>query len=161
MTNFRIILFAAVLLPAGSLPTQANTERSPEPVPSAAAQMFGQLESGDWRNWIEKAEALDYLSRYEVPDAAPAVQKVLDDMDPNNRWLRGRAVIAMARIDPALYETILARPGVRPMDFTGRPMKGFIFVDPIAIDREEDLAYFIDLALQWNPHAKASKKKSS
>ena len=67
----------------------------------------------------------------------------------------------MARIDPALYETILARPGVRPMDFTGRPMKGFIFVDTIAIDREEDLAYFIDLALQWNPHAKASKKKSS
>ncbi len=107
MTNFRIILFAAVLLPAGSLPTQANTERSPEPVPSAAAQMFGQLESGDWRNWIEKAEALDYLSRYEVPDAAPAVQKVLDDMDPNNRWLRGRAVIAMARIDPANAITLV------------------------------------------------------
>ncbi|MGB1142228.1 MAG: HEAT repeat domain-containing protein, partial [Halioglobus sp.] len=62
--------------------------------------MFAQLEFGDWRNWIEKAEALDYLSRYDVPNAGPAVQKVLDNKHPNNRWLRGQAVIAMARIDP-------------------------------------------------------------
>jgi len=59
--------------------------------------MFMQLETGDW---ILKAEALDYLSRYDVPNAGPAVQKVLDDKDPNNRWLRGQAVIAMARIAP-------------------------------------------------------------
>ncbi len=78
----------------------AQTVRLPEPVPSAAAQMFAQLEAGDWRNWIEKAEALDYLSRYDVAGAAPAVQKVLDDKHPNDRWLRGQAVIAMARIDP-------------------------------------------------------------
>ncbi len=62
--------------------------------------MFAQLEAGDWRNWIPKAEALDYLSRYDVPNAGPAVQKILDDKHPNNRWLRGQAVIAMARIDP-------------------------------------------------------------
>ncbi|MFZ9935830.1 MAG: HEAT repeat domain-containing protein [Luteolibacter sp.] len=69
--------------------------------------MFRQLEAGDWRNWIEKAEALDYLSRYDVPDAAPAVQKVLDDKHPNHCWLRGRAVIAMARIDPSNAITLV------------------------------------------------------
>lgn len=85
------------------MPTLASSApaRAPEPVPSAAAQMFVQLEAGDWRNWIEKAEALDYLSRYDVPNAGPAVQKILDDKNANNRWLRGQAVIAMARIEPA------------------------------------------------------------
>jgi len=77
-----------------------HAQRLPEPMPSAAAQMFEQLETGDWRNWIGKAEALDYLSRYNVPNAEPAVQKILDDKHPNNRWLRGQAVIAMARIAP-------------------------------------------------------------
>jgi hypothetical protein len=30
----------------------------------------------------------------------------------------------MCRIDPAIYEAVLEKPGCRPMDFTGRPMKG-------------------------------------
>ncbi len=94
----RFILPVLLLLPALS---SAQTARLPEPVPSAAAQMFEQLEAGDWRNWIPKAEALDYLSRYDVPNAKPAVQKILDDKNANNRWLRGQAVIAMARIHPA------------------------------------------------------------
>lgn len=94
---FRSIVLVLCLLPCT---VSVQAERLPEPTPSAAAQMFAQLETGDWRNWIPKAEALDYLSRYEVSNAQPAVQKVLDDKHPNNRWLRGQAVIAMARIDP-------------------------------------------------------------
>jgi len=31
----------------------------------------------------------------------------------------------MVRWDPAGYEAALNRPGVAPMDFTGRPMKRF------------------------------------
>jgi len=104
------IAVATLLLPC----LAAAAARLPEPVPSAAAQMFEQLESGDGRNWIEKAEALDYLSRYDVPDAAPAVQKVLNDKDPNNRWLRGRAVIAMARIDPANAIALVQASAVDP-----------------------------------------------
>ncbi len=77
----------------------AQTALLPEPVPSTAAQMFEQLESGDWRNWIEKAEALDYLSRYDVPGAATAVKVILDNKHPNYGWLRGRALAAMTRID--------------------------------------------------------------
>ena len=45
------------------------------------------------------------------------------------------------------------------MDFTGRPMRGYIFVTPEGCDKEEDLEYWIDLCLQFNPHAKASKSK--
>jgi hypothetical protein len=36
----------------------------------------------------------------------------------------------MARIDPEKYEAALAKKGCREMYFTGRPMKGFVFVSP-------------------------------
>lgn len=64
----------------------------------------------------------------------------------------------MVRIDPGKNEQELQRPGARPMDFTGKSMKGFIVIDPAHIDMDEDLEYWIDLALEFNPKAKASKK---
>lgn len=65
----------------------------------------------------------------------------------------------MARIDPEAESEALEREGARPMDFTGRRMKGFVFVGGEGIDKEDDLEYWIDLALAFNPFAKASKKK--
>jgi TfoX/Sxy family transcriptional regulator of competence genes len=66
----------------------------------------------------------------------------------------------MARIDPDKYGEALKKKGCKEMDFTGRAMKGFVFVDPEGIDFEEDLDYWVDLCLEFNPKAKASKKKS-
>jgi TfoX/Sxy family transcriptional regulator of competence genes len=34
----------------------------------------------------------------------------------------------MVRVGPDRYEEALAKPHVRPMDFTGRPMKGYVYV---------------------------------
>jgi TfoX/Sxy family transcriptional regulator of competence genes len=65
----------------------------------------------------------------------------------------------MARIDPDIYETALSRYGCKPMDFTGKRMKGYVFVEPEGIDQEEDLEYWLELALEFNPRAKSSKKK--
>jgi len=67
----------------------------------------------------------------------------------------------MARIDPAVYEQALTREGAREMDFTGRPMKGFVFVEPEGIDEDEDLAAWLELCLDFNPRAKSSRKKKS
>lgn len=64
----------------------------------------------------------------------------------------------MARIDPEQYQEALNKEGCREMNFTGRPMKGFVFVDAPSIDLEENLEYWIDLALEYNPKAKKSKK---
>jgi hypothetical protein len=36
----------------------------------------------------------------------------------------------MARVGPDNYEAALNRPHVRRMDFTGKPMRGYVFVDP-------------------------------
>jgi len=52
----------------------------------------------------------------------------------------------MARIGPAAYGAALARPNVRPMDFTGRPMKGYVFVDPPGHERDDDLAEWVGAA---------------
>lgn len=65
----------------------------------------------------------------------------------------------MARIDPDLFQLALNRTGCHEMDFTGRPMKGFVFVDPEGTDMDEDLEYWIQLCLDFNPKAKSSKKK--
>ncbi len=65
----------------------------------------------------------------------------------------------MARIDPEIYEDALEQTGVREMDFTKKPMKGWIYVGPDGIDMEDDLASWIQLALDFNPKAKSSKKR--
>jgi len=67
----------------------------------------------------------------------------------------------MVRFDPELEEAALGRKGAREMDFTGRPMKGYVFVDPTGTDTAARLRYWIDLALDYNPRAKQSKKRSS
>jgi TfoX/Sxy family transcriptional regulator of competence genes len=64
----------------------------------------------------------------------------------------------MARIDPDIYDTALKRKGCREMDFTKRPMKGFVFVEPEGTDMDRDLESWIQLALDYNSKAKSSKK---
>ncbi len=67
----------------------------------------------------------------------------------------------MVRIDPAVYEEVLEKEGCRPMDFTGRVMKGYVFVDAAAVTTKKKLEYWINLALAYNKIAKPSKKKTS
>jgi len=52
----------------------------------------------------------------------------------------------MIRLDPEEAERALAEEHVRPMDFTGRPMKGFAFVSPGGTDSDEALAGWVELA---------------
>ena len=66
----------------------------------------------------------------------------------------------MARIDPEAYQESLQKKGCREMNFTGRPMKGFIFLSDEATDLDNDLYYWLQLALDFNPKAKASKKRT-
>ena len=61
----------------------------------------------------------------------------------------------VVRIGPKKYEKALTEPNVRPMDLTGRPLKGIIYVDPDGYRKEEDLAKWvkqgIDFALSLPP----------
>ncbi len=66
----------------------------------------------------------------------------------------------MARIGPEAYEDALTRKGCRPMDFTGRPMRGFVFVGLEGLESKKDLDFWLELALAYNPIAKKASKKS-
>jgi hypothetical protein len=65
----------------------------------------------------------------------------------------------MARIGPDFYDKALMMDHCIEMKFTGRPMKGYVWVEPAGIDLEEDLDFWIQKALEFNPKAKSSKKK--
>jgi hypothetical protein len=65
----------------------------------------------------------------------------------------------MARIGPDAYVDALSRRGCRPMDFTGRPMRGFVFVERDALKSDKELASWLELALVYNSIAKKSGRK--
>lgn len=66
----------------------------------------------------------------------------------------------MARIHPDFYEKALTMKGCNEMNFTGRPMKGFVFINEEGHDMENDLEFWIQKCLDFNPLAKSSKKKT-
>ena len=67
----------------------------------------------------------------------------------------------MVRLDPAKYDEVILKEGCKPMDFTGKVMKGYVFVDTNALDTKKKLGYWVNLALEFNKIAKSSRKKAS
>lgn len=65
----------------------------------------------------------------------------------------------MVRLDPARYEEALEKEGCKPMDFTGKIMKGYVFVDVDTLNTKKKLDYWVQMALEFNSQAKASAKK--
>ena len=55
----------------------------------------------------------------------------------------------VVRVDPDSYENALAKPHARPMDFTGRPLKGMVYVGPEGYRTDEELKYWLDQALSF------------
>jgi TfoX/Sxy family transcriptional regulator of competence genes len=65
----------------------------------------------------------------------------------------------MIRFNPELTDEIMEKNGASPMDFTGRVMKGYAFVDINELNTRKKLEYWISLALEYNKIAKASKSR--
>jgi len=45
----------------------------------------------------------------------------------------------MVRINPEVQNEFLQEKGCRIMDFTNRPMKGYLYVSPEGVDMDDDL----------------------
>jgi TfoX/Sxy family transcriptional regulator of competence genes len=67
----------------------------------------------------------------------------------------------MVRLNPLKYEEAMEQEGCKPMDFTGRIMKGYVFVDAEVLNTKKKLEYWVKLALEFNKIAKASKRAVS
>ncbi len=55
----------------------------------------------------------------------------------------------VVRVGKAGHEAALARPHTRVMDFTGKPMEGWIYVAPAAVESDADLAGWVELGLEF------------
>ena len=53
----------------------------------------------------------------------------------------------MVRVGKDAHDEALARPHARTMDFTGRPMRGYVFVSPPGFAEDRDLARWFERAL--------------
>ena len=51
--------------------------------------------------------------------------------------------VLMARVGPQRYAGALQQPHVRPMDFTGKPLTGYVYVDPPGIAEDDALAAWV------------------
>jgi len=55
----------------------------------------------------------------------------------------------MVRVGPERYDDALARPHARPMDFTGRPMRGMVYVEPEGCRTDEGLKWWVEQGLNF------------
>jgi TfoX/Sxy family transcriptional regulator of competence genes len=55
----------------------------------------------------------------------------------------------MVRVDPDAYDRLLRAAGARPMDFTGKPMRGFLYVTGEAIATPAGLRTWVKRALDY------------
>jgi len=56
----------------------------------------------------------------------------------------------MIRLNPSKIDEVCKRTGCKPMDFTGKIMKGYVFVDADVLETKKELNYWIQLALDFN-----------
>lgn len=55
----------------------------------------------------------------------------------------------MVRVGPDQYEEALSQPHAREMDFTGRALKGFVYVAPEGFESDEDLSAWIGRGVRF------------
>lgn len=55
----------------------------------------------------------------------------------------------MARVGVENYPTALVQPHVIPMNFTGKPMAGYVFVQPLGLAEDEQLQHWIDVCFAF------------
>jgi TfoX/Sxy family transcriptional regulator of competence genes len=54
----------------------------------------------------------------------------------------------MVRVGLDGHDEALTEPGTRPMDFTGRPMRGMVYVASAAVATDADLRRWVDRAVR-------------
>src|SRR5262245_62265595 len=49
------------------------------------------------------------------------------------------------RLEPERAQEVLSRPHTRPMDFTGRPLKGFVFIEAEGLASDRQLRNWVSM----------------
>ena len=65
----------------------------------------------------------------------------------------------MLRINPESLSSLDSEDGWEQMMMSKTVMRGYILVSEDVLNRKDELSFWVDMALEFNPLAKASKKK--
>ncbi|MEO8514219.1 MAG: TfoX/Sxy family protein [Ignavibacteria bacterium] len=65
----------------------------------------------------------------------------------------------MVRCLEGNYETLLKKPHARVMDFTGKVMKGFLYIDDGGINTDAQLKKWLDVGIEFALKSPPKKKK--
>ena len=65
----------------------------------------------------------------------------------------------MARVDTEMVEQLIKREGAEQMIHGGRPMRGYLFIQPEGYDMDTDIEFWVKQCLDFNPKAKSSKNQ--
>jgi TfoX/Sxy family transcriptional regulator of competence genes len=65
----------------------------------------------------------------------------------------------MCRYNPELQDEVSEKTGFLPMMMRGKQLKDYCYVEPAGFQRPDDFEYWMKICLEYNPMAKASKKK--
>ena len=70
----------------------------------------------------------------------------------------------VVRVGPERYEEALARPQARPMDFTGRPLAGYVYVAPAGCKSDKSLERWVHWGADFAstlPAKKSARRKGA
>lgn len=93
------------------------------------------------------AEVLEQIS--PVPAQAKKMFGGIAYMVQGNMCIGVSQDNLMVRVGKEAHAEAMALPGARPMDFTGKPMNGYVFVEPEGFATEKDLAAWVQRALDF------------
>jgi len=66
----------------------------------------------------------------------------------------------MLRVLDDKYENMLKKPNAREMDFTGRPLKGFLYVSPEGFNTDKQLMNWLDIGIEYALKSPPKKNKT-
>lgn len=65
----------------------------------------------------------------------------------------------MVRVGPDAHQAALRKPHARPMDFTGRPMKGYVFVAAAGVKSKPQVARWVEAGRDFVSHLDAKPRR--
>lgn len=114
------------------LPLLYAQPKSSQSGPSDAGRMIQQLHA---RDWILRAAALDYLAKFRVREAMETIRSLVVDQSAQP-WLRGRALVAIARIDdPAASPLVVEMSRHEDTHLRGAAAEAMQYLAGTEIDR--------------------------
>jgi len=72
-----------------------------------------------------------------------------------------QASVLMARVGPERHSDALAVPHVREMNFTGRPIKGYVYVDPPGLREDKNLKAWVQWCMGYVSALPPKKSKTT